>query len=69
MSIDRTRRALGAALAAAPFAGLVRADDYPSRPIRIVVAFARRAESRLSCYIKVAEEMGGLVVRLPERQF
>jgi len=32
-------------------------------------AFERAPNSRLSCYIEIAEELDGLVVRLPERQF
>ncbi len=32
-------------------------------------AFDVREESRLSCQIQVTEEMDGLVVRVPERQF
>ncbi|MFZ1101378.1 MAG: 2Fe-2S iron-sulfur cluster-binding protein [Hyphomicrobiaceae bacterium] len=32
-------------------------------------AFEVRPESRLSCQIKVAEALDGLVVRIPEKQF
>ena len=32
-------------------------------------AFDVREESRLSCQIKVSEELDGLVVRVPEKQF
>ena len=32
-------------------------------------AFDVREESRLSCQIKVTEELDGLVVRVPEKQF
>ena len=32
-------------------------------------AFDVREESRLSCQIKITEDMDGLVVRVPERQF
>ena len=34
-----------------------------------VGAFDVREESRLSCQIKVTEELDGLVVRVPEKQF
>jgi ferredoxin, 2Fe-2S len=32
-------------------------------------AFRPRTHSRLSCYIRIVEELDGLVVHLPERQF
>jgi 2Fe-2S ferredoxin len=32
-------------------------------------AFEVRLESRLSCQIKVTEELDGLIVRIPEKQF
>ncbi len=32
-------------------------------------AFDVRPESRLSCQIKVTEELDGLIVRIPEKQF
>jgi 2Fe-2S ferredoxin len=32
-------------------------------------AFEVKPESRLSCQIKVTEELDGLVVRIPEKQF
>lgn len=32
-------------------------------------ALKTNEESRLSCYIKVTDEMDGILVRLPERQF
>ena len=32
-------------------------------------AFEVRPESRLSCQIKVSEDLDGLVVRIPEKQF
>ena len=32
-------------------------------------AFDVRAESRLSCQIKVSEDLDGLIVRIPEKQF
>ena len=64
MSVNKTRRTLGAALIAAPFTGLARAQDFPGKPIRVVVAFApggtaeigRRVEEETAVLAKVIKD-------------
>ena len=44
-------------------------DPSPMEEDMLDFAFDVREESRLSCQIKVTEELDGLVVRVPEKQF
>jgi 2Fe-2S ferredoxin len=43
-------------------------DKSDTEALMLEEVFNRQPNSRLSCQIKVSEELDGLVVRLPERQ-
>jgi len=44
-------------------------EPSPMEEDMLDFAFDVREESRLSCQIKVTEDLDGLVVRVPEKQF
>jgi tripartite-type tricarboxylate transporter receptor subunit TctC len=57
-----TRRALCAAVAAAPFVSAAHADEYPSRPIRVISPFPSRERFRhcrpVSCSTRFRKRIG-----------
>ena len=50
------------------FLGLIPAAQDTEEAVLEIAAIERRSNSRLSCQIKVTEELDGLIVHLPEKQ-
>ena len=50
------------------FLGKLPPADDTEEAVLEIAAIERQANSRLSCQIKVTEDLEGLVVRLPEKQ-
>jgi len=50
------------------FLGLIPPAQDTEEAVLEIAAIERRPNSRLSCQIKVTEELDGLVVHLPEKQ-
>jgi 2Fe-2S ferredoxin len=50
------------------FLGLIPPAQDTEEAVLEIAAIERRSNSRLSCQIKVTEELDGLIVHLPEKQ-